>query len=76
MGCIEAMLWLCGEPLRPYWGGMGVNVWVLPRGLGAPGHEVRVVPRALGVPVFYHTDWGVLWTKHLRAPGRRGHLAS
>jgi hypothetical protein len=43
------MLWLSGEPLGPYWGGMGVKMWVFPCGLGAPGHNVFVLPRGLRV---------------------------
>jgi hypothetical protein len=29
-------------------GGLGHNVWVLPCGLGVPGHKVCVLPRGLG----------------------------
>jgi hypothetical protein len=46
---MEAMLWLSGEPLGPYWGGMGVKVWEMPCGLGAPGHKVSVLPCGLRV---------------------------
>jgi hypothetical protein len=49
MGCIEAMLWLSGEHLGPYWDCMGVKVWEMPRGLGAPGHKVWVPLRGLEV---------------------------
>jgi hypothetical protein len=34
------MLGLFVEHLCPDWGGMGVKVWVLLRGLGGPGHTV------------------------------------
>jgi hypothetical protein len=43
-------LWLSGKHVWPYWGGMGVKVWVLPRGFGGPGHNMCVLPRGLGVP--------------------------
>jgi hypothetical protein len=46
LGCIEAMLRLSAEHLWPYWGGMSVKVWEMPRGLGGPGHK----------PWFYHAD--------------------
>jgi hypothetical protein len=47
--CIEAMLWLSGEPLWPYWGGMSVKVLEMPRGLGTPDHKVWVLLRGLRV---------------------------
>jgi hypothetical protein len=47
---MEAMLWLSGEHVWPHWGGMGVNVWEMPHGLGGPGHKVGVLPRRLGAP--------------------------
>jgi hypothetical protein len=50
LGCIEAMLWLSGEHLGPYWDGMGVKVWEMPRRLGGPGHKVCVLPRGRGCP--------------------------
>jgi hypothetical protein len=28
----EAILWLAREPLGPYWSGVGVEVWEMPRG--------------------------------------------
>jgi hypothetical protein len=31
--CTDAMLWLSGQPLGPYWRGMGVKVWEMPHGL-------------------------------------------
>jgi hypothetical protein len=43
------MLWLSGESVRPYWRGMGVNVWEMPHGLGTPGRKVWVLPRGLGL---------------------------
>jgi hypothetical protein len=42
------MLWLSEEPLGPYWGGMGVKVYVMPRGLGIEGHKVWVLPHGSG----------------------------
>ena len=46
---MEAMLWLSGEHLWPYWDGMGVQVWEMPRGLGATGHKVGfTTDRGLG----------------------------
>jgi hypothetical protein len=44
------MLWLSGEPLGPYWDGMGVKVCEMPRGLGAPGHNVWGLPHGWGAP--------------------------
>jgi hypothetical protein len=46
---MEAMLLLSGEHLWPYWDGMGVKVWEMPRGLGGPGHKVWVLLRGLTV---------------------------
>jgi hypothetical protein len=80
LGCIEAMLWLSGEHLGPYWGGMGVKVWEMPCGLGGPGHKVCVLPRGWGVRAiqcgFCHADWGVLWAGKVRDHGRSRVLAA
>ena len=80
LGCIEAMLWLSGEPLRPYWGDMGVKVWVLQPGLGAPGHKVWVLPRGLRAPghnmcVLPHGLGGLVGRKSKapRVPWASGH---
>jgi hypothetical protein len=71
--CIEAMLWLSGEPLWPYWGGMGVKAWEIRRRLGTPGQKVCVPPRGLEVKchnvcVLPHGLGGPL---DLREPGGR-----
>jgi hypothetical protein len=42
------MLWLSGEPLWPYWGGMGVKVWEMLCGLGTLGHTVCIFSHGLG----------------------------
>jgi hypothetical protein len=70
LGCLKpiyVILWLSGEPVGPYWKGMGVKVWEMLHGLEVEGQKVWVLPRGLGVKArkcgFYHTDWGVLWTK-------------
>jgi hypothetical protein len=79
LGCIEAMLWLSGKQVWPYWGSMGVKVWVLPRGLGGAGHKAWVVPRGLGAQG--HKVWVLLRglggpvdqkNKATRAPGGFG----
>jgi predicted NUDIX family NTP pyrophosphohydrolase len=47
--CIDAMLGLSGEPVGPYWRGIGVKVWEMPHGLEVEGHQVWVLPRRLEV---------------------------
>jgi hypothetical protein len=72
---MEAMLGLSWEHPWPYWGGVGVKVWEMPRGLGGPGHKVWVLPRGLEVPG--HKVWVLprglggpmdLTSKGIRAP--------
>ena len=57
----------------------GHKVWVLPRELGDASHKVWALLCGLEAPGhtvwFCHTDWGVLWARKVRAPGRGGHLA-
>jgi hypothetical protein len=43
------MLWVSVEPLRPYWGGMGVKEREMPYGWCTPGHKVWVVLHGWGV---------------------------
>jgi hypothetical protein len=73
LGCLKAnldhaglsYLGLSGEHLWPYWGGVGVKVWEIPRGLGGPGYKVWVLPGGLGF--LGHNMWvlprglGVRW---------------
>jgi hypothetical protein len=47
--CIDAMLWLSGEPLGPYWRDMGVEVREILHGLEVEGHKVWVIPCGLEV---------------------------
>jgi hypothetical protein len=47
--CIDAMLWLSGEPVGLYWRGMGVKVWDIPHGLEVERHKVWVLLRGLEV---------------------------
>ena len=43
------MLWLSGEPVGPYWKGMGVKVEEMQHGLEAAGHKVWVLLHRLDV---------------------------
>jgi hypothetical protein len=74
LGCMEAMLWLSGEPLCPYWDGMSMKVVEMPHGLDVPGHKVWVLPRGLrgtghNMCVLIHGLGGLVV---LKAKGMRG----